>query len=322
MTTIVVLSLHAVPAELELALAAYALVQDIQLVSLGVNIPSSISGYVSKRWSVGNRVLTALQRDGVRQVATAFLCDAAFLSPPKCADNFSAVSDELLACMRSRMCSEASSSSVNHWRVLALDMDSTLINIECIDEIAAFAGKSKDVAKITEATMRGEMLDFGESLRQRVALLAGVPVSVLEEIDQDRLKPNQGAAELLAAAEQLGLHTMLLSGGFTFFAEKLQRRFNIAEIHANTLEIQNGKLTGKVLGSVVDGEAKASRVENACRRLGCSMANAIAIGDGANDLPMMRASGLSVAFRAKPIVREQADAAFDRVGLDAVLLLL
>jgi len=208
------------------------------------------------------------------------------------------------------------------FRLLAIDMDSTLINIECIDEIADFAGKKTAVARITEATMRGEITNFSDSLRQRVALLAGVPIAVLEAVYRERLKPNAGATELITQASHLGLHTLLVSGGFTFFTDKLQRALGFNQAHANTLEIQDGCLTGKVLGNIIDGAAKARYLEQACQALNCNKSQAIAIGDGANDLLMMAGTGLSIAYRAKPLVKEKADAAFDRVGLDAALALL
>jgi phosphoserine phosphatase len=203
-----------------------------------------------------------------------------------------------------------------------MDMDSTLINIECIDEIADFTGKKAAVAKITEATMRGEIKDFKESLRRRVALLEGVPEDALEAVFRERLRPNPGAAELLTSAHERGIYTLLVSGGFTFFTEKLQERFNLKQTQANTLEIINGKLTGRVLGDIVDGLAKAAHLDAACNRLACTKANSITMGDGANDLIMMNGSGISVAYRAKPVVKEKADAAFDHVGLDAALLLI
>ena len=207
-------------------------------------------------------------------------------------------------------------------RVLAMDMDSTLINIECIDEIADFTGKKSAVAAITEATMRGEIKDFKESLRRRVALLEGVHADALESVYRERLRPNPGAAELLAGAHERGLYTLLVSGGFTFFTEKLREQLGFKQTQANTLEIIDGKLTGKVLGDIVDGAAKAAHLDAACARLGCTKANAMTMGDGANDLIMMNGSGISVAYQAKPVVKEKADAAFDRVGLDAALLLI
>ena len=203
-----------------------------------------------------------------------------------------------------------------------MDMDSTLINIECIDEIADFTGNKSAVAQITEATMRGEIKDFKESLRRRVALLEGVSADTLEAVYRERLRPNPGVKELLAGAHERGIYTLLVSGGFTFFTEKLQKSFDLKRTHANTLEVIDNKLTGKVLGDIVDGYAKASYLDDVCSQLGCSKANAITMGDGANDLLMMNGSGISIAYKAKPVVKEKADAAFDHVGLDAALVLI
>jgi len=207
-------------------------------------------------------------------------------------------------------------------KVLAMDMDSTLINIECIDEIADAVGKKKEVSEITEAAMRGEIIDFGESLRKRVALLKGVPASAFDEVFSQRLRLNPGAKELIAGAHAKGIHTLLVSGGFTFFTHKLQVQLNLSETHANQLEIVDGFLTGQVLGNIVDGEAKAAYVEARCLALGANKHAAITMGDGSNDLQMMHGAGLSIAYRAKPIVKEKADLAFDHVGLDACLDLL
>ena len=207
-------------------------------------------------------------------------------------------------------------------KVLAMDMDSTLINIECIDEIADAVGKKKEVSEITEAAMRGEIKDFSESLRRRVALLKGVPADALEGVFKDRLRLNMGAKELIAGAHAKGIHTLLVSGGFTFFTQKLQAELNLSETHANQLEIIDGVLTGQVLGHIVDGAAKAAYVEARCLALGTNKHAAVTMGDGSNDLPMMSGAGLSIGYRAKPIVKETADMAFDHVGLDAWLDLL
>jgi phosphoserine phosphatase len=207
-------------------------------------------------------------------------------------------------------------------KVLAMDMDSTLINIECIDEIADAVGKKKEVSEITEAAMRGEIKDFSESLRRRVALLKGVPAAALDEVFTQRLRLNPGAKELIAGAHTRGIHTLLVSGGFTFFTQKLQAQLNLSETHANQLEIVDGFLTGQVLGNIVDGAAKAAYVEARCLALGANKHAAITMGDGSNDLPMMHGAGLSIAYRAKPIVKEKADLAFDHVGLDSCLDLL
>jgi phosphoserine phosphatase len=207
-------------------------------------------------------------------------------------------------------------------KVLAMDMDSTLINIECIDEIADAVGKKKEVSEITEAAMRGEIKDFSESLRRRVALLEGVPAEALEGVFKERLRLNLGARELIAGAHAKGIHTLLVSGGFTFFTQKLQAELQLSETHANQLEIINDHLTGKVLGNIVDGAAKAAYVEARCLALNTNKHAAVTMGDGSNDLPMMHGAGLSIGYRAKPIVKEKADMAFDHVGLDAWLDLL
>jgi phosphoserine phosphatase len=204
-------------------------------------------------------------------------------------------------------------------KVLAMDMDSTLINIECIDEIADAVGKKNEVSEITEAAMRGEIKDFSESLRRRVALLKGVPATALDEVFSRRLHLNPGTKELIAGAHAKGIHTLLVSGGFTFFTQKLQAQLNLSETHANQLEIIDGFLTGHVLGNIVDGAAKAAYVEARCLALGANKHAAIAMGDGSNDLLMMQGAGLSIAYRAKPIVKEKADVAFDHVSLDACL---
>ena len=205
------------------------------------------------------------------------------------------------------------------FRAIAFDMDSTLINIECIDEIADAAGKKAEVAAITEAAMRGEITDFKDSLRRRVALLAGVSADFLGEVYEQRLRLNPGAPELLAAAREAGWATLLVSGGFTFFADRVRERLQIDTAFSNTLEIVDGRLTGRVLGDIVDGAAKRQHLLDLCARLGCPPAQAIAVGDGANDLPMMGAAGLSVAFHAKPKVREQAMVAINDGGLDRLL---
>jgi len=290
-TTLVAISKEPINPALDSALKDFSSKQGMEITNTHPN--ESSSHYFSERWSVP--FLHEIHRTVLRNIAAEHGSDLAFLSP---------------------LFDPASI------RVLAMDMDSTLINIECIDEIADFAGKKADVAKITEATMRGEIKDFKESLRKRVALLEGISVDVLTSVYQERLRPNPGATELLAAAHQRGLHTLLVSGGFTFFTDQLREQMGFTQTQSNTLEIVNNKLTGKVLGNIVDGAAKASYLEQACASLGVSKVQSIAMGDGANDLLMMDGAGLSVAYQAKPLVKEKADAAFDRVGLDATLLLL
>lgn len=205
------------------------------------------------------------------------------------------------------------------FELIAFDMDSTLINIECIDEIADAVGKKAEVAAITEAAMRGEIADFSESLRRRVALLQGVPAQALQEVYAQRLKLNPGAQVLVDAAKAAGLQTLLVSGGFTFFADRVRDRLGMHQAHSNTLEIDQGRLTGQVVGPIVDGAAKRQHLLELCTRIGCDPSRSIAVGDGANDLPMMAAAGLSVAFHAKPAVRAQAMVAINAGGLDRLL---
>lgn len=205
------------------------------------------------------------------------------------------------------------------FRLLAMDMDSTLINIECVDEIGAAVGKKAEIAAITEAAMRGEIADYADSLRRRVALLAGVPLAALDEIYTQRLRLNPGAEALLAAARERGLKTLLVSGGFTFFTDRLQARLSLDYTRSNTLEVHDGRLTGRLVGAIVDGAEKRAMLERTCAALGVGTAAAIAIGDGSNDLPMMRVAGLSVAYHAKPAVQAEAMLAINNGGLDALL---
>ena len=207
-------------------------------------------------------------------------------------------------------------------KVLAMDMDSTIINIECIDEIADAVGKKKEVSEITEAAMRGEIKDFSESLQRRVALLKGAPEAALEQVFRERLQLNPGAQAMMAAAHKKGIYTLLVSGGFTFFTDKLQEDLHLSETHANRLEIIEGQLTGKVIGNIVDGAAKAAYVEACCLKLGAGKHAAVTMGDGSNDLLMMHGSGLSIGYKAKPIVKDHADISFDHVALNAWLDLL
>ncbi|WP_213295356.1 phosphoserine phosphatase SerB [Paraburkholderia sacchari] len=205
--------------------------------------------------------------------------------------------------------------------LVAMDMDSTLITIECIDEIADFCGLKAEVAAITEAAMRGEIKDFNESLTRRVALLKGLDASALERVYEERLQLSPGAEKMLAGAKAAGLKTLLVSGGFTFFTERLKARLGLDFTRANTLEIVDGKLTGHVVGEIVNAEVKARTLVETCAQIGIEPRRAIAMGDGSNDLKMMAEAGLSVAFRAKPVVRESASVAFNFVGLDGLLRL-
>ena len=209
------------------------------------------------------------------------------------------------------------------FKLIAFDMDSTLINIECVDEIADAAGRKAEVAAITEAAMRGEITDYKESLRQRVALLKGVTEEQVAQVYRNRLRLNPGAAELVLACKSAGLKVLLVSGGFTYFSDRLRDRLGLDFARSNLLEVEDGRLTGRIVpqswGDICDGAMKRETVLRTCSLIGCSPAQAIAMGDGANDLEMMSAVGLSVAYRAKPRVREQAKVAIDMGGLDRLL---
>jgi len=207
------------------------------------------------------------------------------------------------------------------FRLVAMDMDSTLITIECIDEIADMQGLKPQVSAITEAAMRGE-LDFAESLTRRVALLRGLPVEALGRVYEERLAISMGGEAMLKGVQAAGLKTLLVSGGFTFFTERLQARLGLDYTHANVLEAEHGVLTGRVVGGIVDAEEKRRTVERVCAELGIAPSQAIVMGDGANDLKMMGIAGLSLAFRAKPVVRAQADVALNFTGLDGLLTIL
>ena len=213
------------------------------------------------------------------------------------------------------------------FRLVAFDMDSTLINIECVDEIAAAAGRRDEVSAITEATMRGEITDYKDSLRRRVALLRGVPVSALEAVYSQHLQLNPGVETFVNACRHAGLKTLLVSGGFTFFSERVRRRLGLDFARANVLEIDAaGRLTGRLVdrpwGDIVDGAEKKRVLLEVCELMGIEPAQSIAVGDGANDLPMMGVAGLSIAFHAKPAVREQAMVAIESGGMERALELL
>ena len=206
-------------------------------------------------------------------------------------------------------------------KLLAMDMDSTLITIECIDELGDFAGRKAEVAQITAQAMRGE-LDYPQSLRRRVAVLQGLDESVLERVYAERLRLTPGAETLVAKCKAHGVKLLLVSGGFTFFTGRLRERLGLDYTISNRLEIASGKLTGKVLGDIVDADAKARRFAEVLEELKADKAQSVAIGDGANDLKMMAEAGYSIAFRAKPRVRAQASCAIDWSGLEAVVNLL
>jgi len=216
---------------------------------------------------------------------------------------------------------------LSDFKLIAFDMDSTLINIECVDEIADAVGKKAEVSAITEAAMRGEITDYKESLRRRVALLRGVTVADMERVYTERLRINAGAAELIQACKAAGLKVLLVSGGFTFFSERLRQTLGIDFTRANVLEVESGpncgQLTGRMVdqpwGDICDGAEKRRTVLEVASLLGIESSQCIAMGDGANDLPMMGAVGLSVAYHAKPAVCAQAMLAISSGGLDRLL---
>lgn len=216
------------------------------------------------------------------------------------------------------------------FKLIAFDMDSTLINIECVDEIADAVGRKAEVAAITEAAMRGDITDFKESLRRRVALLKGVTVADMERVYTERLQLNPGAEKLVQTCKAAGLKVLLVSGGFTFFTDRVRDRLAIDFTRSNVLEIRSGANCGELTGAMVDqpwgdicdGAEKRKMLLETCAQLGISPKQAIAMGDGANDLPMMGEAGLSVAYHAKPRVREQAMVAINSGGLDRLLQVL
>jgi phosphoserine phosphatase len=205
--------------------------------------------------------------------------------------------------------------------LLAMDMDSTAITIECIDEIADFAGVKAEVSAITERAMRGE-LEFQESLRRRVACLEGLSTQVLAEVYEARLRPSEGLAELMQHAHAHGVKTLLVSGGFTYFTERMRQRFGYTYTRANTLGEHDGRLTGKVCGAIVDSSEKERLLRSVMATLPRSRQTSVAIGDGANDLPMLKAATLGVAFHAKPTVREQVPVAINSGGLAQLIAML
>jgi phosphoserine phosphatase len=206
-------------------------------------------------------------------------------------------------------------------KLVAMDMDSTLITIECIDELGEYAGRKAEIAAITEAAMRGEIADYKDSLRRRVALLAGQPESILEDLYTKKVALTPGAEQLIAACKKHGVKLLLVSGGFSYITDRLKARLGLDYVLSNTLAIGNGRLTGELVGDIVDAQAKADRFVSLLNQLKITKQQTVAIGDGANDLKMMAEAGLSVAFHAKPVVRAQAGCALTYSGLDGVIKL-
>jgi len=213
-----------------------------------------------------------------------------------------------------------------NFKLVAFDMDSTLINIECVDEIADIAGRKTEVADITEAAMRGEIADYKDSLRRRVALLAGVPESALQQVYDERLRLNPGVETFVRTCQAAGLKTLLISCGFTFFSERIRHRLKLDFARANTLGVAHGRLTGTLFdrpwGDIVDGAEKRRVLLEVIELMGIEPAQSIAVGDGANDLPMMAAAGLSIAYHPKPAVAEKAMISISAGGLDRALEVL
>ena len=203
-------------------------------------------------------------------------------------------------------------------KLLALDMDSTLITIECIDEIGDMAGKKAQIAEITARAMRGEIA-YPESLQRRVGLLAGLGIEALQRVYDERLRLSPGAEQLIDACKKHGVKLLLVSGGFTFFTDRLKQRLGLDFTLSNQLEIDEGRLTGRLVGRIVDAKAKAARFRELAHALGASRGQTVAIGDGANDLPLLGEAGTSVAYRAKPLVQAKAGCALNYSGLDGVI---
>lgn len=265
-----------------------ALTEDaVAAFSTAVGIPPSHRGPAVARWDG-----VSIDGSNVGELAEAYRVDAEIVRPDLRLSDF---------------------------RLAAFDMDSTLITIECVDEIADYVGRKAEVAAITEAAMRGEIADYDESLRRRVALLAGLPESTLERVWAERVRLSPGAVELVDALKAAGLRILLVSGGFTFFTERLKARLGLDFARSNVLQVRDGRLTGTLLGPIVNADAKRRIVEQTCTVLGCTPAESIVIGDGANDLKMMAIAGLSVAFHAKPVVRDETTHAINHCGLDALL---
>ena len=272
----------------------------MNLVVLGQEIETRLLKHLAKHTGARGieqihpaafRILGAGARDGVAALCDEAGVDFAFVPEGRRLDDFG---------------------------LFVTDMDSTLINIECIDEIAAECGKKAAVAEITEAAMRGE-IDFRESLTRRVSLLAGLDVSALETVFNERLNLNPGAGKLIAGLKGAHVATMLVSGGFTFFTERLKAELGFDHAYANELEVDAGKLTGRVTGPIVDGDAKAAHLNRVREQMALPVDRVMAAGDGANDLPMFRAAGFSVAYRGKPVLRAAADCSLNHHGLDAIL---
>lgn len=266
-----------------------------------------------------------LTQAAVEQIAANLSGQPSFATGQAQIDTAQPVTREMVAALRARFPFDINavpdSFDASAVRLLITDMDSTLINIECVDEIADFIGIKPQVAAITAAAMRGE-INFETSLRQRISLLRGLDATVLDRVYRERLKLNNGAEQLVARVRARGIKVALVSGGFTFFTERLRERLRLDYTLANEIEVNDGRLSGHVRGAIVGATAKAGFLLTLCDELGIDPARAIAIGDGANDLPMLNLAGLSVAYHAKPAVQVEAKVVLNHAGLDAVLAFL
>jgi len=211
---------------------------------------------------------------------------------------------------------------LSDFKLLVFDMDSTLIDIECIDELADLVGKKGEVARLTEQAMQSGAVDYDTSLRLRTRLLAGLPVDTFETLYAERVRITPGASALIAAARQAGLRTAIVSGGFDYFTGRVRAELGLDVDLSNHLEVADGRLTGELVGTLINADVKARHVAQLCRELGVPTSDAIVVGDGANDLKMMALAGLSVGYRPKPVVRATVDAVIDRLGLDSLINVL
>lgn len=263
-----------------------------------------------------------LDKESIEVICTSIPCELVRREGFYTAEHRDSVSQETLAGLREQLKVDINSVPANfesqQTRLLITDMDSTLISIECVDEIADYLSIKDKVSEITESAMRGE-IDFNTSLKKRVKLLQGLDYGVLEKVYQERLTLNPGAENLVSGLQDKNIKTALVSGGFTFFTDRLKERLGLDFTLSNTLEVNDNKLTGEVVGEVVNGEVKATYLKQIANELNIDLNQAIAVGDGANDLPMLGLAGLGVAYRAKPVVQQQADVILNYAGLDAIL---